>query len=55
MGTAAALKLEIEAKLAARIPGALSPLARQAPRLHSTGVGAVDALLHGGLPLGSLC
>ena len=55
MRTAAALKLEIEAKLAARIPGALSPLARQAPRLHPTGVAAVDALLHGGLPMGSLC
>lgn len=55
MGNAAALKLEIEAKLAARIPGALSPLARQAPRLHPTGVAVVDALLHGGLPLGSLC
>ena len=55
MITANALKLEIEAKLAARIPGALSPLARQAPRLQSTGVVAVDALLGGGLPLGSLC
>ncbi len=55
MATAAALKLEIEAKLAARVPGALSPLARQAPRLQPTGVAAVDALLHGGLPLGSLC
>ncbi len=55
MRTAAALKLEIEAKLAERIPGALSPLAPQAPRLHSTGVAAVDALLHGGLPLGSVC
>lgn len=55
MGIAAALKQEIEAKLAARIPGALSPLARQAPRLQPTGVAAVDALLQGGLPLGSLC
>lgn len=55
MATAAALKLEIEAKLAARIPGALSPQARQAPRLQATGVAEVDALLGGGLPLGSLC
>lgn len=55
MFTAAALKLEIEAKLANRIPGALSPLAREVPRLQRTGIAAVDALLGGGLPLGTVC
>lgn len=55
MGAAAALKLEIEAKLANRIAGALSPLAQPAVRLQATGVAAVDALLQGGLPMGSLC
>ena len=55
MPTAAALKLEIEAKLANRIPGALSPLVREAARLQRTGIAAVDALLGGGLPLGSVC
>lgn len=56
MGAQAALvKREIEAKLADRIPAALSPLAQQAPRLHPTGNGRLDALLNGGLPLGSVC
>jgi len=34
---AAILKREIEAKLANRIPAALSPIARQAQRLHTIG------------------
>lgn len=55
MASAIALKLETEAKLASQIPRALSPQARQVPRLQPTGVAAVDDLLHGGLPLGSLC
>ncbi|RRA48314.1 recombinase A [Acidipila sp. EB88] len=50
----AVLKREIEAKLAARIPGALSPQAQQAPRLLPCGVTAVDRLLDGGLPLGGI-
>ena len=52
---AAVLKREIEARLASRIPAALSPMAQQAPRLHSTGNARIDALLGGGLPLGSVC
>ncbi len=52
---AALLKREIEAKLANRIPAALSPIAQQAPRLHSTGNTRLDNLLGGGLPLGSVC
>ncbi len=51
----ALLKREIEAKLANRIPAALSPLAQQAPRLHSLGNSRLDAMLGGGLPLGSVC
>jgi len=49
------LKREIEAKLANRIPAALSPLAQQAPRLHPIGNAPLDSLLGGGLPLGSVC
>jgi len=45
----AVLKREIEAKLASRIPAALSPQALQAPRLTSSGVREIDALLGGGL------
>ncbi len=54
-GQAAALRREIEAKLAERVPRALSPTAVQTPRLHPTGNGRLDDLLHGGLPLGSVC
>ncbi len=52
---AALLKREIEAKLADRIPAALSPVAQQAPRLHPIGNAQLDTLLGGGLPLGSVC
>ena len=52
---AALLKREIEAKLANRIPAALSPIAQQAPRLHPIGNARLDGLLGGGLPLGSVC
>lgn len=52
---AALLKREIEARLAERIPAALSPMAQQAPRLHPTGNARIDTLLGGGLPLGSVC
>ena len=50
----AVLKREIEAKLALRIPAALSPQALQAPRLTSSGVRAIDALLGGGFPMGGI-
>ncbi len=52
---AALLKREIEAKLVNHIPAALSPRMQQAARLFSTGEDAIDALLGGGLPLGSVC
>ncbi len=54
-GRAAVLKKEIEAMLAHRVPAALSPMPQQAARLLPTGNHAVDALLAGGLPLGSIC
>ena len=54
-GQAALLKREIEAKLAHRIPAALSPIAQQAPQLHSVGNAQLDKLLGGGLPLSSIC
>ena len=50
----AVLKREIEAKLASRIPAALSPQAQQAPRLTASGVPEVDGLLGGGLPIGGI-
>ena len=50
----AVLKREIEAKLASRIPAALSPQALQAPRLMSSGISEIDGLLGGGLPIGGI-
>ena len=50
----AVLKHEIEARLALRIPGALSPRTQQAPRLMASGVPRIDALLGGGLPIGGI-
>ena len=50
----AVLKREIEAKLASRIPAALSPQALQAPRLLASGVPEIDDLLGGGLPIGGI-
>ena len=50
----AALREKIESSLAARIPAALSARLHQATELLSTGIAEVDALLNGGLPLGSL-
>lgn len=52
---AAAIRSEIETKLSARIPSALSPLEQQAPRLLPIGDADLNGLLDGGLPLGSLC
>ena len=52
---AALLKHDIEARLANRIPGALSPQTQHAPRLHPTGNAPLDVLLGGGLPLGTVC
>src|SRR5450432_604985 len=54
MPSAAAIRQEIESSLAARIPGALSVRFHDSPELVPTGIGEVDALLHGGLPLGGL-
>ncbi len=54
MRSTAAIKQQIESSLAARIPAALSPRLHQVPELLLTGIAEVDALLEGGLPLGSL-
>ena len=53
--SAAAVKKEIEAKLANRIPAALSPVEASSPRLHPSGTEELDRLLDGGFPLGALC
>lgn len=50
----AVLKREIEAKLASRVPGALSPQAVQQPRQIGSGIPEIDGLLGGGLPIGGV-
>jgi recombination protein RecA len=54
MASAVALRSQIEAALADRIPSALTPAPRCIRPVMSTGVGAVDEVLEGGLPIGAL-
>lgn len=54
MPSAARLRAQIEAALADRIPSALSPAPRVIRPVISTGVGEIDTLLEGGLPLGAI-
>ena len=54
MSTASAIRLQIEAALAHRIPSALTPAPKAIRPVRSTGVEAVDALLEGGLPIGAI-
>jgi recombination protein RecA len=52
MPSTAAIRLQIEAKLADRIPSALTPTQRIFRPRASVGITSVDELLTGGLPLG---
>ena len=54
MSSAPALRAQIEAALAERIPAALTPAPRMARPVMATGVGVVDELLQGGLPVGAV-
>ena len=54
MRSAVALRSEIEAALAQRIPSALTPVARTIRPVVPTGVPAVDTAAGGGLPVGAL-
>jgi hypothetical protein len=54
MRAAAAIRVEIETKLAQRVPAALTLKIKQAPDLFSTGMTAVDAMLGGGIPRSSI-
>ncbi len=51
---AAALRFRIETALAERIPAALTPARRMVRPVMATGVGALDEVLDGGLPVGAL-
>jgi recombination protein RecA len=54
MSSASAIRLQIEAALAHRIPSALTPVAKAIRPVLPTGVTAVDELLAGGLPVGAI-
>src|SRR5580698_2328379 len=54
MPSAATIRLQIEAALAHRVPSALTPPPRLIRPVAATGVSAVDELLEGGIPLGSI-
>lgn len=54
MPSAAAIRLQVEAALARRIPSALTPVQRAIRPVAPTGVAEVDALLEGGLPVGAI-
>lgn len=54
MPPASAIRLQIEAALARKIPSALSPAPRAVRTIAPTGVNEVDGLLEGGLPVGAI-
>jgi hypothetical protein len=54
MASAAALRLQIEESLATRFPAALTPFTRTIRETAATGIAAVDTLLEGGLPVGTI-
>lgn len=54
MPSASLLRAKIEAALAERIPSALTPAPRLIRPIAATGVGELDSLLDGGLPLGAI-
>lgn len=54
MPSAATLRTQIEQFLQNRIPAALTPAPRTIRDLASTGIGSIDDLLQGGLPVGAI-
>ena len=54
MGAAHAIRLQIETKLAERVPAALTLKIKHAPEVFATGINAVDEMLGGGIPRGCI-
>jgi recombination protein RecA len=54
MASAVTIRLQIEAALAHKVPSALTPAPRVIRTVLPTGVGEIDALLEGGLPVGAV-
>jgi hypothetical protein len=51
---ASSLRVQIEGALASRIPSALTPATKPVRAVVPTGIGSVDAVLEGGLPVGAV-
>ena len=54
MAAAHAIRVQIEATLAQRVPAALTLKIKQAPEVFATGMAEVDEMLSGGIPRGSV-
>jgi hypothetical protein len=54
MPSSSAIRLQIETKLANRVPAALTLKIKQAPDVFATGIAEVDAVLGGGIPRGNI-
>jgi recombination protein RecA len=54
MASASAIRLQIETALAQKIPGALTPMAKVIRPVAATGIDALDSVLKGGFPVGSI-
>jgi recA bacterial DNA recombination protein len=54
MPSSSAIRLQVETKLANRVPAALTLKIKQAPDLFATGIAEVDVVLGGGIPRGNI-
>ena len=54
MPLSSAIRLQVESALADKIPSALTPIARIVRPVSPTGLGELDQILRGGLPIGSV-
>ncbi len=54
MFASSTIRVQIESALAHKFPSALTPPARMVRPVVSTGIGALDELVHGGLPVGAM-
>ncbi|MGC9197800.1 MAG: recombinase RecA [Acidobacteriaceae bacterium] len=54
MSASSTIRAQIESALAQKFPSALTPPARMVRPVVSTGIGPLDELVHGGLPVGAM-
>ena len=54
MASASAIRLQVESALSRKIPSALTPAPKMVRPVAATGIGILDELLNGGLPVGAI-